>query len=190
MPEAPPSDPIPEHGRTPPLQLSNAALRALASFENALVTVLLVATVAVIAAQVLFRYAVDSPLSWSTEIATDLLVYVAFVGFAIGVRDNAHVALQLFESRLGPRGRTVLRTFELVVLGAVLVAVGTGGALYAWEHRDTTSPIDLPVWVPFLALPLGGLLGTVHVVVELVAIGRRGFGPVTRDPGSLTEAVA
>ena len=91
-------------GRTPPHQLAGP-LKGVALFENTVIFGLLAAIVAVILAQVVFRRFLDDPLSWSTEIATQLLVYVAFVGFAIGVRDNSHVAMRLFEDRLGVRAR-------------------------------------------------------------------------------------
>jgi TRAP-type C4-dicarboxylate transport system permease small subunit len=150
----------------------NRALRALAAAENALIFALLAGTVAVILAQVFFRYALQRPLSWSNEVATDLLVYIAFVGFAIGVRDNAHVALHLFERRIGARARRGLRLGELLVLGAVLAGIGIGGAAYLWEQRDVVSPVGIPLWAAFLPLPLGAALGLTHLVVEIVALLR------------------
>lgn len=161
-----------EHGATPAFQRSNGALKALALFENVLMLVLLAGTVLVLLAQVFFRYALEKPLSWSNEAATDLLVYVAFIGFAIGIRDNAHVALNLFERRLGARPRRWLRIGELVVLGVVLSCVGIGGALYLYEQRDVVSPVGIPLWAAFLPLPVGALLGMVHIVVEVVALLR------------------
>ena len=147
-------------------------LRALTVVENALIGVLLAGTALTILAQIFFRYVLSRSLSWSTEVATDLLIYIAFVGFAIGVRDNAHVALHLFESRLGTRSRRVLRIVELVILAAVVAAIGFGGAVYAYEQRDVASPIGIPLWTVFLALPLGGVLSLVHVAVEIVALLR------------------
>jgi TRAP-type C4-dicarboxylate transport system permease small subunit len=158
--------------------------RGLALVENVLITVLLIATVLVILAQIFFRYALDRPLTWSTEVATDLLVYVAFVGFAIGIRDNAHVALRLFESRLGARAKRGLRIAELVVLGLVLGAIGVGGAQYAWEQRDVVSPTGIPLWLAFLALPLGALLGEIHVIWEIVSPS----APIDEEPEAVAAA--
>jgi TRAP-type C4-dicarboxylate transport system permease small subunit len=163
---------VEERGATPDFQRSNAALRALVVFENVLMFVLLAGTVLVLLAQVFFRYALERPLSWSNEAATDLLVYVAFVGFAIGIRDNAHVALNLFERRLGTRPRRWLRIGELAVLGVVLSCIGIGGATYLWEQRDVVSPVGIPLWAAFLPLPIGAVLGMVHIVVEVEALSR------------------
>jgi TRAP-type C4-dicarboxylate transport system permease small subunit len=145
-----------------------AVLRGIALAENVLIGLLLIAIVAVILAQILFRYALSQPLSWSTEVATGLLLYVAFVGFAIGVRDNAHVTLNLYERRLSARGRRVVRSVELLFLGGVLLALGVGTVQYISEQRDVTTPAGLPLWTILLAVPLGSALGIFHAVVELL----------------------
>ncbi|MFB9442679.1 TRAP transporter small permease subunit [Dactylosporangium vinaceum] len=161
--------------------------RPLAAFENALIVVLLAGTVLVILAQVFFRYALEQPLSWSNEVATDLLVYIAFVGFAIGVRDHAHVALHLFERRIGARTRRRLRVGELLALGAVLAGIGIGGAVYLWEQRDVVSPAGVPLWAAFLALPFGAALGLVHVVAHVVFLAR---GGEIAEPDPVLESAA
>jgi TRAP-type C4-dicarboxylate transport system permease small subunit len=143
-------------------------MRVLRTVENFLIGFLLVATVLTILAQVFFRYVLARPLSWSTEVATGLLLYIAFIGFAIGVRDNAHVALNLFERRLGDRGRRVARIVELVALGGVLLALGTGAVQYMAEQSDVTTPAGLPLWTILLAIPLGAALGIFHAVVQIV----------------------
>jgi TRAP-type C4-dicarboxylate transport system permease small subunit len=143
-------------------------MRILRAAENALIGLLLVATVLTILAQVFFRYVLSQPLSWSTEVATGLLLYIAFIGFAIGVRDNAHVALNLFERRLGDRGRRIARIIELVALGAVLAALGIGTVQYISEQSDVTTPAGLPLWTILLAIPLGAALGIVHAVAQII----------------------
>jgi TRAP-type transport system small permease protein len=185
-------DDEPEHGTTPSFQRSTVALRALARFENGLMFVVLAGTVVVILAQIFYRYALEQPLSWSNEVATDLLVYVAFIGFAIGVRDNAHVALHLFENRLGLKARRGLRIGELLVLGTVLACVGLGGAIYLSEQSDVVSPVGIPLWTAFLPLPFGSALGLVHIAVEIVALLRGADvpGAKTVDPDTSDEAPA
>jgi TRAP-type C4-dicarboxylate transport system permease small subunit len=151
-----------------PAYVRNPVLRGIAVFENVFMGLLLSSIVLVILAQVFFRYVISQSLSWSTEVATGLMLYVAFVGFAIGVRDNAHVALNLFESRLGARGLRVVRIVELVFLGGVLLALGLGTVRYISEQRDVTTPAGLPLWTILLAIPIGSTLGVLHAIVEIV----------------------
>jgi len=171
----PSADPAPaeeEWGRTPAHQRAGAVLATVTMVENVVILLLLAATVLTILAQVLFRRFLDQPLSWSTEVATTLLVYIAFVGFAIGVRDNVHVAMRAFEDRFAPRVQRGFRIVELLVLGSVVAAIGIGGAVYAFEQRDVVTPAGLPLWSAFVALPIGCALGCLHVLIELVAVVR------------------
>jgi TRAP-type C4-dicarboxylate transport system permease small subunit len=166
------ADGEPSWGQTPEHQRSGAVLRTVALTENVGILLLMSATVLTILAQVLFRRFLDQSLSWSTEVATSLLVYVAFLGFAIGVRDNVHVAMRAFEDRFAPAVQRALRIVELLVMGTVVAAIGIGGGTYAYEQRDVTTPAGLPLWWSFLALPLGCALGCLHVLVELAAVLR------------------
>jgi TRAP-type C4-dicarboxylate transport system permease small subunit len=170
-------------GQTPPHQTSGPVLRAVAAIENVVILLLLSATVLTILAQVFYRRFLDQPLSWSTEFATTLLVYIAFVGFAIGVRDNVHVAMRVFEDRFNPAVQRALRVVELLTMGAVVAAIGIGGAIYANEQRDVVTPAGMPLWTSFAALPFGCALGCLHIVVELVAVLRNPTVPVEPQVG-------
>ena len=172
-------------GQTPAHQRSGAVLRSVAAAENVGIFLLLTATVLTILAQVLFRRFLDQPLSWSTEVATSLLVYVAFVGFAIGVRDNVHVAMRAFEDRFTPAVQRGLRVVELLVMGIVVAAIGIGGGTYAYEQRDVITPAGLPLWWSFFALPLGCALGCLHVLVELSAVVRGTADPELPQVGGV-----
>jgi TRAP-type C4-dicarboxylate transport system permease small subunit len=149
--------------------LRGLVLRAVAVFENVLIGLLLSAIVLVILTQVFFRYVLSQPLSWSTEVATGLMLYVAFIGFAIGVRDNAHVALNLFERRLSDRGLRVVRIVELAFLAGVLLALGVGTVQYISEQSDVTTPAGLPLWTILVAIPIGSALGVLHAIVEIIS---------------------
>jgi TRAP-type C4-dicarboxylate transport system permease small subunit len=152
--------------------MSGRFLRAVAAAENVLMGSLLVSIVLVILAQVVFRYVLARPLSWSIEVATGLLVYIAFLGLAIGVRDHAHVSLNLFERRLGPRGLRVVRIVEQLALAVVLAAIGIGAVTYLREQSDVTTPAGLRLWWILLAMPIGCALGCLHAVVGIVDILR------------------
>jgi TRAP-type C4-dicarboxylate transport system permease small subunit len=179
----PEADPEPDWGRTPAHQRSGVTLNSIAMMENAVILILLAGTVLTILAQVVFRRFLDQPLSWSTEVATELLVYVAFVGFAIGIRDNVHVAMRAFENRFSETVQRGLRMVELLVMGAVVAAIGIGGGIYAYEQRDVTTPAGLPLWIAFAALPVGCALGCLHVLIELVAVARGTVEPVQLPVG-------
>jgi len=149
-------------------------LTALArELENAVLGGLLVSTVGVVFAQVVFRYVIDRPLTWSVDVATYLLVWVAFWGFAVAVRDRAHVALLLFDERVGPRGRRLIAAAQLIVMALFMIALLYGGLDYTmFRTRGEHSPLGIPLWVGYSAAATGAALSLVHLADHLWALAR------------------
>ena len=74
-------------------------------------------------AQVVFRYVIAAPLSWSEELARYCFVWIVFLGGAIGLSRGIHLGVDLFVNMLPEplrRGLDVL-TSALIAVFAVTV---------------------------------------------------------------------
>ena len=141
--------------------------------ENGVLGALLVATVGVVFAQVVFRYVLKQPLTWSVDVATYLLVWIAFWGFAIAVRDRAHVALLLLDERVGRRGRRVILAAQLVAMTLFMIALLYGGLDYVLvRSRGEHSPLGIPLWVGYAAAATGAAVSLAHLADQLWALAR------------------
>ena len=121
-------------------------VRSLGVVAGALLLGLILLTIA----DVVSRNARDRSIVGTVDIATMLLVAVAFLGLAAAEADGRHVAVELIESRFGLRTRaafSVLRSVLLVGLGALL-AWGLSEVLISAASRgETTNDIlRLPTW--------------------------------------------
>ncbi|HBM58910.1 TRAP transporter small permease [Salipiger marinus] len=134
-------------------------LRAIeAHFERAILAIILFALVAILAAQVVFRYLVGSPLVWSEELARYLLVWCTFIGVSLAVREGRNISVDLLPVMCGARW---LRAF------AVLALVGSAVffALMVWYSVPLTQRIakigqaspglGLQMWLVYAAVPVG-----------------------------------
>jgi TRAP-type C4-dicarboxylate transport system permease small subunit len=132
----------------------------VALFENTLAFVLVVGVLIIVALQIVFRFFLHSPLSWSEELASYILVWTAFLGLAIAQRDGSHIAMQIFPKvNESPVGRWTAWA-GMVVLFCLL---GIGGLRLAIQNGEEQSPaMSLPFWVVYMSLPLSGLLGLYH----------------------------
>lgn len=142
-------------------------LSALGRAENVLLGTALVATALVVLAQIVFRFVLREPLSWATEVATDLLVWTAFLGLAVGVRDNAHVAMALLEGKLSSGASWVVRVGQQVVLAFLLGALCYGGIVLMLGELHTVSASGVPRWMVFAAVPAGSGLALLHVLAQV-----------------------
>jgi C4-dicarboxylate transporter DctQ subunit len=97
-------------------------------------------------------------LSWAQELCIYMFVWMAKFGAAYGVRTGIHVGVDVLVNKLPPRGR-----FSSILLGLLAGAFFTGvvaafGASFVWSlaHTDQTSPdMEVPMWIVYLAIPLG-----------------------------------
>ncbi|MDF2829495.1 MAG: trap dicarboxylate transporter dctq subunit [Mycobacterium sp.] len=112
--------------------------------------VLLLGLILLTIADVVSRNARDRSIVGTVDIATMLLVAVAFLGLAAAEADGRHVAVELIESRFGVRTRAVfsiLRGLLLIGLGALLTWGLSEVLISAASRGETTNDIlRLPTW--------------------------------------------
>ena len=60
------------------------------------------AIVLVVFVNVVMRYALNTGLTWSEEVAVNLFVWVIFLGAVLAGLEGLHIKVDLLTSRLGP----------------------------------------------------------------------------------------
>ena len=108
--------------------------------------------------QVFFRYFLDDPLVWSDELARYLFVWVSFLGWIIAARRRSHLSIDMAATRMGPRGKAVIRAFG--ALAAIAFALIL--AWYGW--RITLRNVDVETTTLFISQ------GVVYAIVPVAAI--------------------
>ncbi len=141
------------------------AFRVLAHVEDGLITILVFAIFAIVLAAVIARFGGVS-LSWTTEISVTTMIWLTFLGIAVGVRDRVHVSFELFEDKFTGTARTILLSLQLLVMGFLLVVLAYGGYELVKLGIGQVTPSGIPQWVSFCAIPLGCILGLVHLAVN------------------------
>ncbi len=129
--------------------------------KNVLI-MLMVALVASVSWQVISRYVLSSPSSWTEEVARFLMIWVSLLGAAYAFRTRAHLGLDLLPKKLTGRSAQTLKLFTLmvVVLFSVTVLIVGGGKLVAltWELRQYSAVLGLPIAFVYSVIPTAGLL--------------------------------
>jgi C4-dicarboxylate transporter DctQ subunit len=100
-------------------------------------------------------------LAWSQELCIYMFVWMAKFGAAYGVRTGIHVGVDVLVNQLPPRGRFTSILVGLFAGALFTGIVGTFGAGFVWDlaHTDQTSPdLEMPMWIVYLAIPLGSYL--------------------------------
>jgi TRAP-type C4-dicarboxylate transport system permease small subunit len=125
-------------------------------------------------AQVVFRYAFNSPLTWSEELARYLFIWCAFLGWIVASRRHSHLAMTFVVDRLPRAGRLTLAV--LVQLATLLFAwlLGTRGLALVrnnWDVENVAVPFNLGV--VYLIEPLAAALIAMYALMALASLRRR-----------------
>jgi len=156
------------------LSLEGAGLnKVLNHLEEWLIAFMMAAATLVIFISVAHRYASGIPwpalqdwlltinLSWAQELCIYMFIWMAKFGAAYGVRTGIHVGVDVLINQLNDRMRARFIIFGLLAGALFTGIIGTLGAKFVWEiwHTDQVSPdMELPMWIPFLAIPSGSYL--------------------------------
>ncbi len=134
--------------------------RILDKFLEVLVMVAVAVLVIDVLWQVFTRFVMGDPSSWTEELATFLLIWVALLGAAVALGRGAHLGIDYFASKLPEtcRIRTELFVFAVVTLFSLLVMVIGGMSLVkqTLALEQISVALHIPMGYVYLAIPISG----------------------------------
>lgn len=142
-------------------------------FEQVLVTanrVIIFLMMAVMATlvftNVITRYVFNFSIIWAEEVSQYLMIWIAYLGAGLAMREGRHVAIEMFQDRLSrilaKRLRMVVGALVLAFLGVVTV-LGFQFVAFAWQQE--TPVLNISLGIPYLAVPLGTILFAAHLLL-------------------------
>lgn len=143
----------------------------------------LVLMTAVIAAQVVFRYILNSSLIWSEPLAVILMGWFIFLGAAVGIREGYHLSFDILIHVLPQRVRLWLFSIsDLVVTGFGFGMIWFGGQLAGSAWNIKLPSIGVTGAIDFAPIVGGGIL---IVIFSLERLARRAAGLPTARFGEV-----
>ena len=148
--------------------------RAYEATVNAVAVALFGGMVAVTAVGVFFRYVLDAALPWAEEADRYLFIWLTFVGAAITMRHQAHIAVDVVVRSFSPALREWV---ALLTHGCVLVFLGivfwaSDRVIEVTSYTRTTAT-DIPMSWVYLAVPVGCTLIAIESLRLIVARAQR-----------------
>ena len=137
--------------------------------------------------QVILRYAFDSPLTWSEELARYLMIWCAFLGWVIASRHDTHLAMTFVVDKAPRRTRAAVRiAIEAATLlfAWVLGRRGLQLAIDSWDIENVAVPFNLGV--VYLIEPIAAIAIALYAGVNLVVALRGAFSeaPAAERPAT------
>jgi C4-dicarboxylate transporter, DctQ subunit len=129
----------------------------------------------------LFDFLRGIDLTWAQEVCIYMFVWMAKFGAAYGVRTGIHVGVDVLLVRLDRNAQKPVILFGLAAGALFTAIVGGLGARFVWHMAQTnqTSPdLEMPMWIVYLAVPLGSWLMCFRFLQVMFGFLRTGGLPV------------
>ncbi len=136
--------------------------------NQGLVVVMMGAMATLVFTNVITRYVFDFSLNWAEELSRYLMIWVAYLGAGLAMREGRHVAIEYVQGLLPARFAPVARALVALIVLAFLVVLAKLGidiVQFAWRQR--TPVLGWPQGVVYLAIPVGAVLFGLHFLLIL-----------------------
>lgn len=121
--------------------------------------------IVVVAGQVFMRYVLNSSFDWSDEVSRLAFVWSIFIAIPLGIREGAHVGIDLLTTRLPANiARTVTRVMLslALILMCVVVYQSVIVAYQTWSER--LGAINISSSYFFVAVAIGSAHAAMHLL--------------------------
>ena len=122
--------------------------------------------------QVITRFILPEPSSYTEEVARFLLMWIGLLGAAYAYRKKMHLGIDIISEKLQGRAKYVTTLFvyflTLLVAIAVLIDGGMNLVLLTLELNQFSSSLGLPMGLIYLCLPLSGFLIVLYTLEMLL----------------------
>ena len=136
-------------------------------FDKLIIAFFMLTMTVLIFMQVVSRYVFGDSITWTEEASRYMFIWLIFLSIGIGFRENKHISIDIILD-LCPRPiqKIVKQITYLLVFGLSLMFVWEGYVLVLQMQifGQTSANLQLPMWVVYLALPIGFLLATIRII--------------------------
>lgn len=132
----------------------------------------IILTTAMIFFDVISREIFNKPTSWATELSIYSIIGSCFLGSGYAVRTYSHITVDLLINSVNDRIKTILAYLSNalgLVFSIIFVFYGFQHSMNTFELGVTSaSLLRVPMFLPELLLPVGGVLMCLAFILQIV----------------------
>ena len=144
----------------------------LVQIEQFICAAAMFALVCTVSWGVVERYILRMGSGWPDELARYLCIWAMMIGVGLCVARGAHVGVEAFVRMLPDHFQRPLEFTAHVMCCAFTVCLSYVGFQYfgrLLRSMQLTPTIEFPIAYCYLAIPVGGVLMTIHYLIKIVA---------------------
>ena len=125
--------------------------------------------------QVLTRFLLENPSSFTEELARFLLIWIGLLGSAHAYRHKMHLGVDIVVKSLPPKVSAALaKIVQLITIAfaaSVLVYGGTKLLMLAVHLEQKSPAMQINMGIVYLALPISGVLLVLYAIEHMLTTG-------------------
>lgn len=127
----------------------------------------------VVMAQIINRYVFGHSFVFAEQMAVELMIWVAFLGAAKCVTENAHTRLSVVVDKLPPNLRCgAMLASNLLSVGFLGIAAWYGFGLVGTTWPATTTGTHIPLGLVYLAMPVSSVIMIYFLIENSIGVIR------------------
>ena len=149
-------------------------VRKLSHLCGIIASALVASAIIVVCQMVVLRYFLNASTAWQTDYVTYSLVGATLIGSPYVLLIKGHVNVDLLPHYLSLPARKLLALFASfggLVFASLLAWKGFELFAEAWQGGWRTETVwELPLWIPYISLPIGIGLLAIQYVADILAL--------------------
>jgi TRAP-type C4-dicarboxylate transport system permease small subunit len=134
----------------------------------------ILAATLIIVHQVVVRYVFKIPTIWQVETAIYLLIAATFLGAPYGLKENAHINIDLLIIKLPEAGRRKLDIVTSLIAMLFCFFLAYRGGVMWWEAFEgnwrSSSLLSVPLVYPYALIPVGMFITGLQYIVKITGM--------------------
>ena len=145
----------------------------ITKIEEVIMAMLMGILTVIMVVAVIFRYFLENPIPWATEVSIYLFIWFSFIGGSWGLKFGTQAAVTFLLDALSENKKRILKIVQDIIMLLFLVII----LFYSmkWLMLPSTMlqksiSLGIPMWIPYSAVPTGILFATVHIIARLIRL--------------------
>jgi C4-dicarboxylate transporter DctQ subunit len=135
--------------------------------EEILISLMLGIATLLVFAQVVARYVFNAGITWAPELVQHLFLWTVMIGASYGFKHGVHLGVDVLMKKLPEIQRRIMALTAVVVSLSFTLYMAYLSFFYvhdAYRMELLTVDLEIPQWIPHLALPIGFGLISIRLV--------------------------
>lgn len=131
----------------------------------------------------LWQYTKSINTSWAQELCIYLFIWMAKFGAAYGVRTGIHIGVDALVRKLSAAKQRFFIILSLLCgafFTSVIAVMGAKFVVFIHNTGQVSPDMEMPMWIVYLAIPLGSILMCYRFIQVLIRYLRTGYLPMHR----------